>query len=57
MHLELTAAQRELRAELRDYFTGLVSPAERRTMLHSQALPAYMRGEQCLGMAGRRHVD
>ena len=41
MHLELTAAQRELRAELRDYFTGLVSPAERRTMLTERHGPVY----------------
>jgi hypothetical protein len=26
MHVELTAAQRELRAELRAYFAGLISP-------------------------------
>jgi alkylation response protein AidB-like acyl-CoA dehydrogenase len=41
VHLELTAAQRELRAELRDYFTGLVSPAERRTMLTERHGPVY----------------
>ncbi|GAA1966139.1 acyl-CoA dehydrogenase family protein [Amycolatopsis minnesotensis] len=32
MHLELTAAQRDLRAELRDYFATLVKPEERRAM-------------------------
>jgi len=41
VHLELTAAQRDLRAELREYFTGLVSPEERRTMLTERHGPAY----------------
>jgi alkylation response protein AidB-like acyl-CoA dehydrogenase len=41
VHLELTDAQRQLRAELRDYFTGLVSPAERRTMLTERHGPVY----------------
>jgi 3-oxo-4-pregnene-20-carboxyl-CoA dehydrogenase beta subunit len=33
MHLELTDAQAELRAELRAYFAALISPAERELML------------------------
>ncbi len=33
MHIELTAAQRALRDELRSYFDGLLSPAERAAML------------------------
>ena len=33
MQLELTAAQQELRAELRAYFAGLISPEERRQLL------------------------
>ena len=33
MPIELTAAQQALRAELRDYFAGLLSPAERAAML------------------------
>ena len=33
MHIELTAAQRKLRDELRAYFAGLLTPAERETML------------------------
>ncbi|HTF52869.1 MAG TPA: acyl-CoA dehydrogenase family protein [Pseudonocardia sp.] len=41
MQLELTPAQRDLRAELRDYFTGLVSPEERRTMLTERHGPVY----------------
>lgn len=32
MQLELTAAQRKLRAELRDYFATLVKPEERSAM-------------------------
>jgi len=41
VHLELTAAQRDLRAELREYFTGLVSPEERITMLTERHGPVY----------------
>jgi len=41
VQLELTPAQRDLRAELRDYFTGLVSPEERRTMLTERHGPVY----------------
>jgi alkylation response protein AidB-like acyl-CoA dehydrogenase len=33
MSLELTTAQQALQAELRDYFTGLLSPAERAAMI------------------------
>jgi alkylation response protein AidB-like acyl-CoA dehydrogenase len=36
VHLELTAAQRELRTELRRYFAGLVTPEERRSMLRER---------------------
>ncbi|MBK1788679.1 acyl-CoA dehydrogenase family protein [Prauserella cavernicola] len=36
MDVELTAAQRELRAELRSYFAGLVSPEERESMLRER---------------------
>ncbi|RBM16418.1 acyl-CoA dehydrogenase [Prauserella sp. PE36] len=36
MDIELTPAQRELRAELRRYFANLVTPEERRTMLRER---------------------
>ncbi|WP_158883070.1 acyl-CoA dehydrogenase family protein [Amycolatopsis anabasis] len=36
MHLELTARQRELRAELRRYFAGLISPEERVELLRER---------------------
>jgi hypothetical protein len=36
MLLELTAQQRELQADLRRYFAGLVSPEERKAMLRER---------------------
>ncbi|GAA4527934.1 acyl-CoA dehydrogenase family protein [Amycolatopsis samaneae] len=36
MHVELTAEQQELRAELRKYFAGLLSAEERRSMLRER---------------------
>lgn len=41
MQLELTAAQRALRDELRDYFATLISPEERETMLTERHGPVY----------------
>ena len=41
MFLELTTAQRKLQAELRDYFTGLLSPAERAAMITDRHGRAY----------------
>ena len=41
MFLELTSAQRKLQAELRDYFTGLLAPAERAAMLTDRHGRAY----------------
>jgi alkylation response protein AidB-like acyl-CoA dehydrogenase len=41
MYPELTAAQRHLRAELRDYFTGLLSAEERTIMLTERHGPVY----------------
>ncbi len=46
MFIELTAAQRALQAELREYFTHLVSPEEREAMLvdrHNEAHRAIVR--------------
>ena len=41
MSLELSAAQQALQAELRDYFTGLMSPAERAAMVTDRHGRAY----------------
>ena len=41
MSLELSAAQQALQAELRDYFTGLLSPAERAAMVTDRHGRAY----------------
>jgi len=41
MLIELTAAQRALQAELRDYFEALLSPAERDAMATDRHGPAY----------------
>jgi 3-oxo-4-pregnene-20-carboxyl-CoA dehydrogenase beta subunit len=52
VHLELTAAQRHLRAELREYFTGLVSPDERTTMLTERHGPVYRHVVRRMGRDG-----
>jgi alkylation response protein AidB-like acyl-CoA dehydrogenase len=41
MFIELTDAQRALRDELREYFAGLIPPAEREAMLTDRHGPAY----------------
>ena len=46
MYIELTEAQRALRDELREYFAGLITPAERHAMLtdrHGQAYRGIVR--------------
>ncbi|MEV6827797.1 acyl-CoA dehydrogenase family protein [Amycolatopsis sp. NPDC051102] len=56
MHVELTAAQRELRAELRAYFAGLVSPEERRAMRRERHGPVFREIVRRMGRDGRLGV-
>jgi len=56
MQLELTAQQRELRAELRRYFAGLVTPQERKAMLRERHGPAYRDIVRRMGRDGRLGV-
>jgi alkylation response protein AidB-like acyl-CoA dehydrogenase len=56
MHVELTAAQRELRAELRDYFAGLISPEERQAMLRERHGPVFREIVRRMGRDGRLGV-
>ena len=56
MHVELTAAQRELRAELREYFAGLISPEERRAMRRERHGPVFREIVRRMGRDGRLGV-
>ena len=52
MFLELTTAQRKLQAELRDYFTGLLAPAERAAMITDRHGRAYRDAVRRMGRDG-----
>ncbi|MEU4250094.1 acyl-CoA dehydrogenase family protein [Amycolatopsis sp. NPDC026612] len=56
MHVELTAAQRELRAELREYFAGLISTEERRAMRRERHGPVFREIVRRMGRDGRLGV-
>jgi alkylation response protein AidB-like acyl-CoA dehydrogenase len=56
MHVELTAAQRELRTELREYFAGLVSPEERQAMRRERHGPVFREIVRRMGRDGRLGV-
>ncbi|MEU0794410.1 acyl-CoA dehydrogenase family protein [Amycolatopsis sp. NPDC005961] len=56
MHVELTAAQKALRAELRDYFAGLISPEERQAMLRERHGPVFREIVRRMGRDGRLGV-
>ncbi len=56
MHVELTAAQRELRAELREYFAGLISAEERRAMRRERHGPVFREIVRRMGRDGRLGV-
>ncbi len=56
MHVELTAAQKELRAELRAYFAGLISPEERRAMRRERHGPVFREIVRRMGRDGRLGV-
>ncbi|MEQ0557477.1 acyl-CoA dehydrogenase family protein [Amycolatopsis sp. NEAU-NG30] len=56
MHVELTAAQRQLRAELREYFAGLISPEERRAMRRERHGPVFREIVRRMGRDGRLGV-
>jgi alkylation response protein AidB-like acyl-CoA dehydrogenase len=56
MHVELTAAQQELRTELRAYFAGLVSPEERQAMLRERHGPVFREIVRRMGRDGRLGV-
>ncbi|WP_328644044.1 acyl-CoA dehydrogenase family protein [Amycolatopsis sp. NBC_00348] len=56
MHVELTAAQRELRTELREYFAGLISPAERQAMRRERHGPVFREIVRRMGRDGRLGV-
>ncbi|WP_203335664.1 acyl-CoA dehydrogenase [Nocardioides limicola] len=55
-NLELTEAQRELKARLRDYFTGLVSPAEHHEIAKDRHGPAYKQMVRQMGKDGQMGV-
>ncbi|MFE0023917.1 acyl-CoA dehydrogenase family protein [Amycolatopsis sp. NPDC059021] len=52
MHVELTAEQQALRAELRKYFAGLLSPEERREMLRERHGPMFRELVRRMGRDG-----
>ncbi|HET6708865.1 acyl-CoA dehydrogenase family protein [Amycolatopsis sp.] len=56
MHVELTTAQRQLRAELREYFAGLISPEERRAMRRERHGPVFREIVRRMGRDGRLGV-
>ncbi|WP_328611969.1 acyl-CoA dehydrogenase family protein [Amycolatopsis sp. NBC_00345] len=56
MHIELTAAQQALRAELRAYFATLVTPDERRAMLRERHGTVYREIVRRMGRDGRLGV-
>ncbi|GAB3576815.1 acyl-CoA dehydrogenase family protein [Amycolatopsis endophytica] len=53
MHIELTAPQRKLRDELRDYFAGLVTQEERQALLRERHGEVYRRIVRRMGTDGR----
>ena len=56
MHVELTAAQQELRTELREYFAGLISPEERQAMRRERHGPVFREIVRRMGRDGRLGV-
>lgn len=52
MYIELTAAQRQLRAELRKYFAGLITPEERKALLRERHGEVYRRIVRRIGEDG-----
>lgn len=56
VHIELTAAQQALRAELRAYFATLVTPDERRAMLRERHGTVYREIVRRMGRDGRLGV-
>jgi alkylation response protein AidB-like acyl-CoA dehydrogenase len=56
MQVELTAAQQELRMELRSYFAGLISPAERSAMKRERHGPVFREIVRRMGRDGRLGV-
>ena len=56
MQVELTAAQQELRAELRSYFAALISPEERRAMTRERHGPVFREIVRRMGRDGRLGV-
>ena len=56
MRVELTAAQQELRAELRSYFAALISPEERRAMTRERHGPVFREIVRRMGRDGRLGV-
>ncbi|GAB3142769.1 acyl-CoA dehydrogenase family protein [Amycolatopsis stemonae] len=56
MHVELTAAQKDLRAELCEYFAGLISPEERQAMRRERHGPIFREIVRRMGRDGRLGV-
>ncbi|MGW5718826.1 acyl-CoA dehydrogenase family protein [Amycolatopsis sp. NPDC003865] len=56
MHVELTAAQKDMRAELRAYFAGLISPEERQAMRRERHGPVFREIVRRMGRDGRLGV-
>lgn len=56
MHVELSAAQKDLRAELRAYFAGLISPEERQAMRRERHGPVFREIVRRMGRDGRLGV-
>ncbi|WP_236788430.1 acyl-CoA dehydrogenase family protein [Amycolatopsis sp. GM8] len=52
MYIELTGPQRQLRAELRDYFAGLIAPEERTALLRERHGEVYRRIVRRMGQDG-----
>ncbi|MBM4493784.1 acyl-CoA dehydrogenase, partial [Rhodococcus hoagii] len=52
MFIDLTPEQRELQAELRRYFSGLISPAEAEIMLTERHGPTYREVIRRMGKDG-----
>ncbi|HWD04946.1 MAG TPA: acyl-CoA dehydrogenase family protein [Amycolatopsis sp.] len=55
-HIELTAAQQALRTELREYFAGLLTPEERRSLLRERHGPVYREVVRRMGRDGKLGV-
>ncbi|AIJ24942.1 acyl-CoA dehydrogenase family protein [Amycolatopsis methanolica] len=53
MYIELTAPQRKLRDELREYFAGLITPEERQALLRERHGEVYRRIVRRMGSDGR----